>query len=88
MKTPVLLKEDALNQFDQSFSHIGIDTRLGLSLSQKITDGHVATNLVFKGLKECDGVEYQWIDTDTIFNLDLNHDVQVIFCQKMLIRFY
>ena len=80
MRLPALLKENCLNQLDQSLVNIEATERLALSLSHKISDGHIATALVTKALSECSGIEFSLIalEAKALNRLPLKTSVMVL----------
>lgn len=80
MKIPVLLKENCLNQLDQSLVNIAATERLALSLSHKISDGHIATALVTKALSECSGIEFSMValEAQALARLPVQASVMVL----------
>lgn len=63
-KLPALLSENCLNQLDQCLANIDASARLGLPLSSKIVDEHIATSLVTKALSECSDIDFSMMDPD------------------------
>ncbi|WP_191602732.1 peptidase domain-containing ABC transporter [Marinomonas algicola] len=81
-RIPALVKEDFLNQLDQSLSDLGINARLGLLLSANIIDNHIATTIVMKTLEQYNDVDYQWMDFSALFKSGLPKEAQIILLSK------
>ena len=78
MKLPAILKENCLNQLDQSLANIEATARLGLSLSSKIVDEHIATSLVTKALSECSDIRFSMVALEEQTLSKLPADAQVM----------
>lgn len=78
MTFPVKLKENCLNQLNQVSYEVDSSSLLGLSLSTKISDRHIAISIVINALKQCDDVHFHIDDLDKLLELDLSPSMKIM----------
>lgn len=59
-KAPAKLKGDCLNQSDQAMRTLGLDFRVGLSLSPLIIDDHLASGLILEKFNTNENIRCDW----------------------------